>query len=106
MRDNIALDGNAAARDSLQTKYGSANLRLAGADRSRQSNDLTCTHVDGDITDTAVDQRQGFGLEHDRTWLLIDRRVQGINRAPGHQLDEAGLGDVASRNRGHRVAVA
>ena len=106
MRNDLARDVDAAARDRLQTEDGAADLRLAGADQSRQSNDLTGAHVDGDVTDAAVDQRQGNGLQHDRTGLLIDRRVEGVDGATGHQLDEAGLRDVASRNRGHRVAVA
>src|SRR5918996_603190 len=87
-------------------EHGTADLRLAGADQPRQPNDLTGAHVDGDITDPAVDQRQAYSLEHHRTWLLIDRRVKSIDGTPGHQLHKAGLGHVAGRNRGHRVTIA
>jgi hypothetical protein len=56
--------------------------------------------------DAAVEQRQANGLEHDRTGLVIDRGVEGVDGATGHQLNKPGLRDVACRNRGHRVAVA
>ena len=52
--DGVAVDRDRAAGDWLQTEDGAADLRLAGADEPRQTDDLTGAHVDRDVMDAAA----------------------------------------------------
>src|SRR5206468_10647237 len=99
-----AEEAEGPAGDRLQAEARAADLRLAGPDEPRQTDNLARADRQGDIAHHAA-RRQTLHRQELALGTVVDPREERLDLPPGHQLDELFGGRVLHVERRDAVAV-